>query len=339
MRNPILLLPLLGFLFLAACAGTPRQPDWVNGNSSQYPPARYLTGKGEGELQALARDRARADLAKIFEVRIQEQSSDRSRAESQSQNGETRLKLESSASREIVTRTDQIIAGIRIAETWQDPASKRFHALAVLDRMQAGNALRAEIDRLDDITGLAIRRARQSDNLLHKIGLAHKALQAQLEREIYNRQLKIVDYSGRGRETPYNLARLARDRDALLQRMKIRTRVGADPVGGLDRMLQAAVAAAGFTPANEDKGVWLLEAELELSPSRDAQGWHWLRGSLSLRLVQADSGQAQGSHRWHIKESAQDPDVAKDRVRSRIDKILKTELRPTLIGFGSPETE
>jgi len=330
---------LLGVFIISGCAskGSGR-PDWIYGNSSKYPPAKYLSGKGQDKYQAVARDRARADLAKIFEVRIQEQSEDSTRANRQTADDKTSLKLEASVSRNISTRTDQIVSGIEIAETWHDKARNQFHVLAVLDRMKAGNILRDSIDRLDDVTGQAIRRARQSDNLLRKIGLAHTALQAQLEREIYAKQLKIVDYSGRGLSSPYNLATLASDRDALLKRLSIRTRISADPLGGLDDILKAAISAAGFTPVSDGKAGYILDAKLVLNENKDAQGWYWQRGTLEINLIQTGSKQAQGSKRWNIKESSQNRAISKKRVRDRIDKILETELRKTIISFGSTES-
>lgn len=339
MRNIIISFFLLSLFIISGCAGTgSSQPDWIYGNSSKYPPSKYLSGKGQDKHQAVARDRARADLAKVFEVRIQEQSEDSSRANRQTENGKTSLKLEASASRNISTRTDQIVSGIEIAETWQDKASKQFHVLAVLDRMKTGNILRSNINQLDDVTGEAIRRARQSDNLLRKIGLAHTALQAQLEREVYDKQLKIVDYSGRGLSSPYNLATLASDRDVLLKRLTIRTRISADPLGGLDDILKAAVSAAGFTPVSDGKAGYILDAKLVLNETSDAQGWYWQRGTLEINLIQAGNQQAQGGKRWNIKESSQDRAMSIKRVRDRIDKILKNELRQTIISFGSTES-
>ncbi len=339
MRNIFFIFFLLGLLLNAGCAGKgPIQPDWVNGNSSDYPPAKYLSGKGQAEYQAVARDRARADLAKVFEVRIQEQSTDSSQSSRQTQGGKSSLNLSSKASRDISTQTDQIISGIEIAETWQDKSSKQFHALAVLNRAKAGNILRDNINRLDDVTANAIRRARQNDNLLRKIALAHTALQAQLERRIYNQQLKIVEYSGRGLSSPYDLATLASDREALLQQVAIRVKVSTDPLGGLDDILKGAVSAAGFSHPRNPKMGYILDAKLSLNESRDKQGWYWQRGTLEITLSQAASQQVQGSKRWNIKESAQNRAMSKKRVRDQIDNILKKELRQTIIGFGSIES-
>ena len=336
MRNIFFLFFLLGLLVNAGCASKgPIQPDWINGNSSKYPPDKYLSGKGEAKYQALARDRARADLAKVFDVRIQEQSTDRSQSSRQTQDGKTRLTLSSTASREIHSQTDQIISGIEIADTWQDKNSKQFHVLAVLDRAKAGNILRDKINQLDDITANAIRRARQNDNLLQKIALAHIALQAQLKRQIYNQQLKIVEYSGRGLKSPYDLATLASDREALLQRLAIRTKISADPLGGLAGIVKGAVSAAGFAHAGKPKMGYILDAKLRLNETRDKQGWYWQRGTLEITLSQAASQKVLGNKRWNIKESAQGRAMSRKRVRDQIDKILKKELRQTIISFGS----
>ncbi|VAX10019.1 hypothetical protein MNBD_GAMMA25-230 [hydrothermal vent metagenome] len=336
MHNKLTSLLLFSLFFAAGCAGTgSSQPDWVNGNSSLYLPSKYLSGKGQDGHQAVARDRARADLTKIFEVRIQEQSEDQVRSNSKTEAGKTRLQLESSTSRNISTHSDQIISGIQIAETWEDKANKQFHVLAVLERMKASANLRDSINQLDEVTALAIRRARQNNNLLPKIGLAHRALQAQLEREVYAKQLKIVDYSGRGLDSPYNLATLANDRDALLQRMSIYSKVDTDPLGGLDTMLKAAISAAGFTHVTDTKKAYILEAKLILNERKDAQGWYWQRGTLEISLIHASSQQVQGSQRWDIKESSQDQTIAKKRVNDTIDKILKSQLRSTIISFGT----
>ncbi|MHB8763015.1 MAG: hypothetical protein ACYDA8_01525, partial [Deferrisomatales bacterium] len=71
MRRPTAAALLLALAALG-CAGAPAQPDWVAGTPQQYPAARYLLGRGQGDTPALARDRARADLAKNFRVSVSE---------------------------------------------------------------------------------------------------------------------------------------------------------------------------------------------------------------------------------------------------------------------------
>lgn len=58
---------LISGLILGGCSSTSKtSPDWINAKSKDYPSSRYLIGRGEANRQPRARDRARADLAKIF---------------------------------------------------------------------------------------------------------------------------------------------------------------------------------------------------------------------------------------------------------------------------------
>ena len=123
---------------LFGCASAPSTPDWVNGKSAKYPDNQYLVGRGQADAQEDARNRARADLAKILEVGVSAKSSDVTTFTSDGGG-----KTESQVSRNIVTRTDQIVRGIQIPEGWQDPQTKSYYALAVLPRSQAAMALRA----------------------------------------------------------------------------------------------------------------------------------------------------------------------------------------------------
>jgi len=121
---------------LFGCASAPSTPDWVNGKSAKYPDNQYLVGRGQADAQEDARNRARADLAKILEVGVSAKSSDVTSFSS----GAEGAKTESQVSRSIVTRTEQIVRGIQIPETWQDPQTKSTYALAVLPRSQAAAA-------------------------------------------------------------------------------------------------------------------------------------------------------------------------------------------------------
>ncbi|NNF97415.1 MAG: LPP20 family lipoprotein, partial [Halobacteria archaeon] len=246
---PGLYLSLLVSL-LTACSTASKQPDWINDKSAQYPATAYLLGRGQSENRALAQDRARADLSKIFQLRITEQSEDVVTYTAQAQEAG---KTESNASRYITTQTDQIIEGIRIAELWQDPANGQYHALAALDRNQAANDLRQAIQRQDTATEHEIALARQQDDLFSRIGHASQAVDIQSSRYENQRLLKIIDPTGIGIPASHNLTSLRSQRDELLQRVQIELQLLNDPIGGVEPILQGALAGAGFRPSTNDK--------------------------------------------------------------------------------------
>ncbi|MCK7580703.1 MAG: LPP20 family lipoprotein [Chromatiales bacterium] len=317
---------------MSGCATAPSQPDWVNGTSSRHPDAQYLTGRGQAPTVDEARDRARADLAKIFEVGIAATSED---TQTYSARAEAPGQYQAQATRQIATRTDQIVRGIQIAELWQDPATRAQHALAVLPRLPAATSLRQEIERLDGATRTYLDQARTSDDLFIKIGAASHALDAQLERQAYQKSLKIVDLTGRGVEPEWNSARLAADLADLLKRVRMATRVPAQAPAGFAEVVNGAVAAAGFMIETGDKPDFLLDANLTLQDLGLQEGWYWQRGTLEVRLTETAGNRVRGSQRWPIKSSARDQASSQSRALDEADKLLKNELRAAIVGFAT----
>ncbi len=321
-------------LFTACTTSGSKQPDWINAASEKYPANTYLLGRGQSEHRALAQDRARADLSKIFQLRIIEESEDAVKFESQAVAGVSSGTTSASASRYITTQTDQLVEGIRIAELWQDPASKQFHALAVMDRNQAANDLRQAIQNQDTATEHEIMFARQQTALFRQLAHASQAVDIQTSRAENQRVLKIIDPTGIGIPPVFNLAGLRADRDSLLQRVHIELKLLNDPIGGIESILQGALSQAGFRHISGSRAEYRLEADLQLDGFPDDRGWFWYRGSLQVNLLNQDTDQSQGSHRWDIKVASQNPDTAAQRARNAIDKTLTAELRDVIIGFG-----
>lgn len=324
-------------LALGGCSTTSKtKPDWINAKSKDYPSNRYLIGRGEAARQPRARDRARSDLAKIFQVAVVEQSRDIVKYSSRGIGRDAIKQLESEASRDIETRTEQVLSGIDIAEIWQDQQDKSYHALAVLDRLQTSNRLRQEINQLDEVTNQHIATAKNTPDLITRIGAASRAVESQVERDSTQRILKIVDRSGVGVIPRHNLGKLVNDRDALIKRLTISPKVSQDGIGGLERTLAGALASVGFSHKGKNAN-YILDASLETQPLEDKEGWMWIRASLDINLQDAKTGQSRGSHRWSIKASAQTEGSAKKRAKDKLDQLLKKELKQTIISFGKPE--
>lgn len=327
----------LALTTLLGCAGTPDKPEWINGNSGKYPPSRYLIGRGQSDTQAVARDRARADLAKTFQVGLLEESEDRVARTSES-DGEVVLgHINTETSRHIVTRTEQAIEGIHIGDVWQNPDTGTHHALAVLNRLKVSSTLRATIALLDASTRSSVEQARASDDLLIKIGAARRALATQLERDRYQGYLRIVDVSGTGVRATYDTAGLRADLETLLGRVRLVPAVSADPLGGLERALSGALAHAGFLQASSAHAQYLVDANLQIVEHADEQGWHWVRGTLEVALQEPAANRVRGSHRWNIKTSAQHAKMARKRAADQVDKLLQNELGDVIVGFATPD--
>lgn len=323
-------------LIITACASRGSlQPGWVNGVAIDYPAKKYLLGKGQDAHQDIARDRARADLSKIFEVAISEKSRDQITYTSKSDGKSRIVQMDSETGRDISTQTKQIISGIIISEIWQDPKSGQFHILATLDRLKAANSLRNQINQIDEATAEVIQYSKETQEPLKKLGFANKALQLQLERAAYQKHLKVVSYTGMGLSSAYNIAVLANDHNDLLQRIKIKVQIESDPIGDLNDIVAGALSNSSFTHITGEQSDYILNCKLSLDSHHDNQGWYWQRGTLEVSLLDPSTKQSHGSQRWPIKTSSQNKALSEKRVRDEINSILNKELRKSLIQFAS----
>jgi hypothetical protein len=318
---------------LFGCASKkPASPDWIAGDSAQYKSAQYLIGRGQAATEEEAKDRARADIAKIFQVAVVASSDDVQKFKS---GGAEAAQYETQSSRSISTSTEQIVHGIQIAELWQDPKTKNYHVLAVLPRLQAAASLRQQISQLDEATGNYIEQSRINTDLFLKIAAANQAVESELERESLQKSLQIVDITGRASESQWNSAKLKSDLDGLLKRVKIASKVAADSAPGFADVVAGALAKAGFMIETGQNPEFVLQSKMELADLGFKEGWYWQRGVLEISLSETATSRVRGTKRWSIKSNAPDKDSAAKRAMSQADTILKQELQAAIIDIAN----
>jgi hypothetical protein len=325
-------------LSLGGCATkSPTQPDWINGDSAKFKSSQYLIGRGQSSNMEDAKDRARADLAKIFQVAVAVDSEDTQSYKSDSSVADGAGQYSGESSRRITTRTDQIIRGIQIAEIYQDPVSKTQYVLAVLPRLQAASSLRQQISQLDDAVQASVDQSKNNSDLFIKIAAASKAIDTQMEREGLQKALQVVDITGRGVESKYNSGRLKTDMDALLKRVRIASKVLDGSAPGFDEVVAGALSKAGFLIETGEKPDFVLKASLVLSDLGLKDGWYWQRGNLEISLSEAVSGRVRGTQRWPVKGNATDKATALRRALDEADAVLKRELGKSIVGMATSQ--
>ncbi len=328
---------LFSCLLLSACMQTTSvmsrsdgMPEWVSGEPDMYPNFKYLSATGSASKAETAKDRALSSLAKIFEVRVREVSTTRENIESHREGGEETVSKNQRLTSMVNLHTDKMIEGARIAEQWQNPGDLTYHALAVLDRTQAGNNIRQEMRRLDEETEFVLQQSAGRNNPLLKIADLNTANQLQADRQVLQKTLKIIDVKGQGSPSKWNLAELEERLDRALRQLPLKTVVSEDSVGGLDRILQGAASQAGFSPGNSG---YQLSASMITQPPLQRDGWYWLRGTLKLSLRSDDGQTVLGYKSWPLKVSAQDQGQLGSRMQKAMEKKLKQELFNSVLAF------
>ena len=325
---------------LLACSGTTTkssgEPDWVSGNSSKYSNQQYLLGRGQADDVATAEDRARADLAKIFVVKVNVADVDKQKFTSTTSSTETEGKpvseFSSEVSRTIVTSTDKILKGVQIADIWKDQTKQTVNALAILSRKQAATGIKREISRLDDLTRLSIEEAGNAKESLEKVAYARRAVIAQQERLAHQKSLQIIDSSGRGLPAKYQLAELIIDYEKLLPRVRIKPVVLGDNQDIIASALPAALSSAGFSVTDSDDAEYVMEVNLKLADTFEKESWFWGRGLLIITLLDRQNI-VHGKKEWPIKVSAREQAQVMMRAERKADDILQQDLLATMVGF------
>ena len=324
-------------LLAAACASTPGgdgdRPDWIDGQSGRYPQALYLSGQGNALTPQDAKDRARGELAKQFEVAVRERSQQSQTFSSQQAGGESIQSLDQKVSRGLLTSTSKSLQGVQIAEQWRDEANDQHYALAVLSRSRARFQFEQEIRALDDQSRQWLRRGEAENTLLKRAGFVQQAVAAQQRRIVVQSSLQVVDASGRGEPPVMSLAELERSRDALLNRITLLPTASGAMASDLTNLLSAASAGAGFKIANSTQPDYRLLVQAQLDPVIEQSGWYWIRGTLQLNLVD-NAGNDIGVERWELKASSTSVERTQQRLLSDTDALLKDKLRETLLGFA-----
>lgn len=334
----LLLLSII--VLVSACASTGKtpgnQPDWVDGDSKHYPKQLYLTGQGMAGSLDDAKDRARADLAKQFEVAVHARSLQLQQFSKQQMGEESVEEFQESVSRQLITQTTRTVQGIEIADSWHNDVNQTYHALAALSRNKARLQYEQQITALDEQTRQKLKQAESETDELRKTALLQQAIDAQLQRSSAQSALQVVEASGRGKPATISLAELLRTRDSLIAEISLTPETKGQLSQQLLPILSGNAASAGFNISDASQADYTLLAETKLEPPIKQNGWIWLRGTLELKLRDSNNNDI-GVQRWPLKAASVTAEQSEQRLLNDIDKILKNELRNSVLGFAKFE--
>jgi hypothetical protein len=330
---------LCGPLLIASCLlspsavfGASATPSWVQGESAEYPDSQYLVGRGVGATEDEAQNRARGDLATIFEVRVEVRTENTT---SVAQSGKSE-QVNKFASQQVSAKTDKVISGINIAKIWRDPVTKDFHALAVLSRAQAATSLREELAKIDGEVQQQMDAANAAEDPLLKVGALSRALEVSVKRDGFQASLKVVNPSGRGIDAPIPQATVQAKIDDTLKHILIVPEVEEDAgTKEFASILKGGLAAAGFLATRAGDAQFALVGKLTLNDLGRRSNWNWVRATVEVSLVEKATGRVRGSQTWPVKASAQDAQTARSRALIEVEKLFKQELRSAIIGFSA----
>jgi hypothetical protein len=231
----------------AASGSSPKErsgdkPDWVDGKSSDYPAVTHLCGVGFGPDRSLAESGAHAALSRIFVARVQSASLDFMGAYSAT--GSVPLETQSSEALTQIT-TEKLFSGVFVPEVWNSESGE-VYALACLIRAKAARVLREQISALDAKAGRYLDEAAKSDKA-SRVGKLSKALDALVEREAFNAELRIISVTGIGQPGRYSHADVVAAFEAALEDLRVAVKVEGAHAEEFRSGLVEALKGRGYT--------------------------------------------------------------------------------------------
>lgn len=187
-KNPIAPFPVralgalaFGFSITLAPAfaanGKTALPEWTNGSEHpKYKGAGYMTAVGSGQTRKEAETEARGELARSFSVQVKSEMNRRAEgSHAESSEGQSRSQDRTRTVSDLKLSSNLKLRAVSIADRAQDPATKTFYALAVLDKNRASVSYLTELNQI----------SKKADGLAKRFASAPKApLAGQIEKEL-----------------------------------------------------------------------------------------------------------------------------------------------------------
>ena len=314
-----------------------KKPEWVDGESIQYPSSQYLTGVGFDAERTSAEDKARSEISKIFMSKID--SKTRSYEEYLQTTSRGKAKTEQAISIEEITKvsTQKVLSGVRIASVYKETGQQPlFYALAVLDRGQSARILTDKIHALDREIQDLVRRSETQGDMLVTVKYLTQAIEKHILREAYDAELRIVSDSGRGIYPPIHFAQITHRLESMLLRDFL---IGVSVKGSRadevkDALLQGLNQQGFAISENLNRAQVLVRGTVEIKPlDRGTSEWKYVQWRTHFDMVDKKGGAVFGSVNKTGREGHLNLPQAENRAVRKIQKALTTEIAQKMKGY------
>jgi len=314
-----------------------KRPDWVDGESMQYPSSHYLTGVGFDADRKFAEDKARAEISKIFLSKID--SKTRSYEEYLQTTSRGKAKTEQAISIEEITKvsTQKVLSGVRIASVYKETGQQPlFYALAVLDRGQSARILTDKIHALDREIEDLVRKSEAEGDMLVTIKYLTQSIEKHILREAYDAELRIVSNSGMGIYPPTHFAEITGKLESMLLRdFLIGVSVKGSRADEVQNALLQGLNQQGFSISEDlNRAQVLVRGTVEIKPlDRGTSEWKYVQWRTHIDMVDKKGGAVFGSVNKTGREGHLNLAQAENRAVQKIQKALTTEIAQKVKGY------
>lgn len=300
------------------------KPDWITGDSDNYPPSVFLLGRSVSAKLNRAKRQSADELAQTIDNQLQ--------APLSNEKSEAPKAADVSQVLDHETR-DFLIRHIRISEIWQDPATHAYHVLSTIDRVKAGDELLNEVYRLDEQVDRIMNKAGEEKDTLQRIAFANLAITKQRQRDQLQSVITIIKPIANIPKTDWNRRKIEEQISYWLNEVKIMPIAKHEDFNLLGAMKEG-VSSAGMTVHFGARPDYILKGTFSRGQIKWQDGVYSLEGNLQLELLDGQwKGQLRGDANWPIEVSALERDQLQDQLEQAIRQAHEKRLRSTLLSI------
>ncbi len=317
----LILLPLA-----FGCKSTPKYPQWVKqGYSDNHPKGEYLIGVGSGGDEEGAKENARAEIAKQFNLKISQATKILQNYTGMEGDKSANWILKTTITDLTSSFVEETVQGIEIAETWTDTKARTVYALAVLPRMATARRLGEQIADLDFQINELFNRSQKAEAIVSRIRPLVQAVELVKKRAILNNQLLVVSPVGSGIMATVRPEQLDKALNETLGALKVAIAVEGDSNNRVRNAIAQSLNKGKISVQPDQEGCDVLISgkveAMETNPDNNTE-FVFAKYRATLELKDLTNGSSFGLIEHEHRDGALNETDAKEKTLSRLSRKI-----------------
>ena len=304
---------------------TEKKPKWLQNPKSVYADKYYLSAIGQGDSRQQAINMATANLAKIFEVKVNASETIDLKYLEIFKNEKWQYEEQSGIQKSITTKSNETLLNVQIGESYADEMGQVF-AIAYLNRFETAQIYNTKI--FENSAKIQHHLSQKSDNILQKYIHLVAASSIAKKNDILQNQLKIIAHNLDG-TLDYDFQQIIEDTKKTAQNIGFTVNVKNDENGKIETAIISLLTDLGFVISN--KPILKIEGEINLTKTDLKRDIDFVRYEFQLQISSQDEiivVISKNGREGHISKNE-----AKARCVRTIEKIINSKMRQKLTAY------
>jgi len=299
-----------------------------------FPASRFLTAEGTGATELEARREALAALSGIFESKVHAETT--SRARSAIGTGGDEVFEKQVESRVAVVSSVQL-TGAKIGRVWRvETGAAPYHALAVLDRNQAGRDWAAELDTVQALVAAELKTLEHTSGRVRRLAALNKVLAGLLREQALESRLRVLNYPARAM-IDVDMEKITAELVQLRSAVRLFIALSGDGHASAAARIADKLTANGFLlSAEQEHADAVITGSIKTQPLElNNPRAEFVRAMATVRVIETDTGATLANVNADVRKGHVDSNEAQRNAVQQVADTIATRLTET-IGFSVP---